>query len=254
MRLDTVIIEDEYEVAQNLISLLEQNDSFEDINVLAILSSIQDSVGWLLENPAPDLIFMDINLSDGLSFQIFEEIKVKCPIIFTTAYDQYAIKAFKLNSIDYLLKPISRSELNGALEKYKSTYLKQITADDLRSLLPVPGKQYKTRFLVTEGKKMKWIGIDKVAYFYGAGGMVLLISKDGNQNVVSSSLNELEEKLDPLNFLRINRNFLINIESVIEIENYFNNRLIVKLKPTATEPAIVSRPKVAQFKNWLEGA
>jgi len=246
-----LIIEDEEEASDRLQMLLQKYDS--QIQIAETLPSVEDTVAWLQSQPAPDLIFMDIHLADGLSFEIFELLNVQSPVIFTTAYDQYTLKAFKLNSIDYLLKPINYQEMVHAIEKYKNLYEKSsFNFQHLADLLKSPTKAYKSRFLVKSGNKMTFVVVEQIAYFQAVERVVFLVTKDNKQYLIDDTLESLEEVLNPQVFFRINRTFIVHIQAIQEIEPYFNSRLVVFTTPTCKETMIVSRPKVAAFKNWLD--
>jgi two-component system response regulator LytT len=248
------IIEDEELAVKKLEKTLASVD--EAAQVVGIADSIQASIEWLSQNPQPDLILMDIELADGQSFEIFKLIEVKSPVIFTTSYDEYALKAFKVNSIDYLLKPIQKDELKAALEKYKKSLNKknaEINIENLvnelqQKLKPV---EYRKRFLVKYGQKLVSIEIADIAYFYSDGRLNFFKSTDNKKYVVDYTMDELEEFLDPDRYFRISRSFYVSIDSIEKIEDYFGNRLILHLKPMVDKEALVSREKVSDFKKWM---
>ncbi|MFY0650762.1 MAG: response regulator transcription factor [Cyclobacteriaceae bacterium] len=246
-----LIIEDEFYAAQKLIRQLNNIDP--EIEVLETLDSVDESVKWLKANTA-DLIFLDIHLGDDESFKIFERIKVKTPIIFTTAYDQYAIKAFKLNSIDYLLKPINKNELKVAIEKYHEQKL-QPQAFDYNTLLSSlkSGEQssYQKRFMVYVGDKVKSIPVEDVAYFFAEGKYAYLVSNAGKEYIVDYTLEKLDKLLNQDKFFRINRQFIIGIEAIDEMIAYTKGRLKIELNPTSKKEAIVSIERASEFKKWL---
>lgn len=259
----TILIEDEYPAAERLEKLIKKADA--SIQILDILESIEDAKAWFAKNPAPDLIFSDIQLSDGLSFQIFEEVTIKSPIIFTTSYDEYAIKAFKVKSIDYLLKPIKQQELQNAIEKFKKLksefseqqHLENLYMLKMESLLDTlrpMEKRYKSRFLVTQGDQLLPIPTEQIAYFFTSNEMLCLVQKDNKQFLLDYTLEELGLCLDPAHFFRINRQFLAHISSIRKIHNYFNGKLKLELMPTPAQEVLVSREKAALFKKWIEGA
>ena len=246
-----IIIEDEQIAAEKLEALLLEIDS--NIKVVAKLNSISDSVKWLLNNEA-ELIFLDIQLSDGLSFSIFEQVSTSTPIIFTTAYDQFAIKSFQLNSISYLLKPIRKSDLVDSLQKYKS--IKSAFMIDFESLLAtLHGKEpeYKKRFLVQIGEKIKKIEVTDIAYFYSLEKGVFLKTFQGSTLPVDYTLDRLESLLNPESFFRINRKYLINMDSICEMSAYSRSRIRLELKPKVadTSETIVSIDRASEFKKWL---
>lgn len=248
-----VIIEDEKIAAGNLTRLLQETEP--GIEILDVITSVKDSVS-ALPYLSPDLIFLDIQLSDGISFTIFESVNVNAPVIFTTAYDDYAIRAFKLNSIDYLLKPIKKSELVAAIHKYKSmrdAFLPDI--NKLLSLIPSNDKSgYKRRFLIQFGEKMKKVTAGEIAYFYAIGKNVFLVTEQGSTYPVDSTLEKLETETDPDAFFRINRKLLISYESIIKITPFSRSRIMLELRPALPKDieAIVSIERVRDFRNWME--
>jgi len=252
--MNVVIIEDEELSAQRLEKMILETDP--QIRVLAKLESIAAAVEWFRSNPDPDLIFLDIHLEDGLSFSIFEQVDVQSPIIFTTAYDEYAIRAFKLKSIDYLLKPITREELEKSILKYRNWSLPAKQVVDIRALYEMmrPQKQYTSRFSVTIGDRIKSIPAKDVAYFYSAEGITFMVCTDTHEFTLDASLETLEHDLDPSKFFRINRQFLVGLESVVQAHIYPKSRLKLELKPNPRQELFVSIDRVAGFKRWLEGA
>jgi DNA-binding LytR/AlgR family response regulator len=259
----TIIIEDEYPAAERLEKLIKKAD--ESMQILTVLESIEVAKKWFSENPAPDLIFSDIQLSDGLSFQIFEQIPIKSPIIFTTSYDEYAIKAFKVKSIDYLLKPIKPQELQNAIEKFKNLKnefsqgqnlgnLYTLKMESLLDTLQTAEKKYKSRFLVEQGDQLLPIPTDQIAYFFTSNEMLCLVRKDNKQFLIDYTLEELEQCLDPTHFFRLNRQFFAHISAIQKIHTYFNGKLKLEIAPTPTQEVLVSREKASAFKKWIEGA
>ena len=233
-----------------------------DAEVVGITDSIKTTVEWINENPAPDLILMDIELSDGQSFEIFSRVTLKSAVVFTTSYDEFALKAFKVNSIDYLLKPIQKEDLQAALQKYKqmkSLYNKPETpAPDLNmeSLVKelrqkLQPKEYRKRFLVKNAQKLVSIEVDDIAYFFSDGRLNFFKTTDNKKFVVDYTMDELEEMLDPDKYFRISRSFYISVDSVDQIHDYFGNRLLLHVRPEVDKEAIVSREKVAEFKKWM---
>lgn len=245
-----VIIEDEHLAAKRLSRLLHKLEP--EIEILKIIDSVKNAVEWLGKNE-PDLIFLDIHLADGNSFSIFDQVEVKAPIIFSTAYDQYAIKAFKLNSIDYLLKPIDKDELKQSLEKFKSVRnaAPKIDFEALMASMQEPKTTYQKRFMITSGEKIKSITIDEVAYFYGQQKFVFLITQDNRRHIIDYTLGKLENLLDPEKFYRINRQFIISFEAISNMVAYSKSRVKVDLEPTSDIEAIVSIEKTKRFKEWL---
>lgn len=226
--MDIIIIEDEKIAADSLEKILKSIDS--DINVLAKIESVRNAVKWLLNNTC-DLIFLDIQLSDGISFSIFEQVEVRIPIIFTTAYDQYAIKAFKLNSIDYLLKPIEVNELGESILKFKN--LSEIKNINFKALIESLQKrvQYQTRFMIYAGNKIRSIKVQDIAYFYVREGSVFLCANDGKQYDIDYTLDKLQQILEPDFFFRISRQFIVNIEAIDQMFPMSKSRLKLDLKP-----------------------
>ncbi|MCU0353374.1 MAG: LytTR family DNA-binding domain-containing protein [Cytophagales bacterium] len=254
----TIIIEDEYPAAERLCELIRLVAP--EITVSAILGSVSAAKSWLGRHPAPDLIFSDIQLSDGLAFEALETVAAKTAIVFTTSYDQYAIRAFKLNSMDYLLKPIKQTDLRTALDKYKTLKAESPLQEDiarLQSLMeafqPVPAKQYKDRFLVRHQERLITVGCQEIAYFYTANEMVMLQKKDGQQFLIEHSMEELETLLDPKIFFRLNRQLIAHLEAIKKICLHFNKRLKIEMTPPLKEEIIVSKEKTPAFKRWLEG-
>jgi len=244
-----IIIEDEKLAADNLQALIESVDK--GIEIIARIESIRSTVKWLSTNTC-DLIFMDIQLSDGNSFTIFEQVDVKTPIIFTTAYDQYAIKAFKQNSIDYLLKPINKDELALSINKFKDLNQSQ-PALDIKALIesikqPI---QYHERFLVSAGMKLKTMKSVDVAYFYVKENAVFLCSKDNKHYDLDFTLDKLEKILDPNIFFRINRQYIVNIDAIENMITVSKSRLQLNVNPKANEDVIVSVNNVHDFRIWL---
>lgn len=248
-----IIIEDEKPAARRLKRLLDDMQ----IEVQAMLHSVSESIDWFLKNEHPDLIMLDIQLSDGLSFEIFDQIKINSAVILTTAYDEYALKAFKLNSIDYLLKPIDVDELKIAIDKFKSNYSKpqslKIDIEQIKKLLVNPlDKDYKKRFTIKIGQHIRMVNTKDIECFYSENKASYLYSIENKNYLIDCSLEQLENELDPLIFFRVNRKFFINIEAIKDIISYTNSRLQIKLNHFNEFDIIVSREKVKDFKHWLE--
>ena len=249
-----LIVEDEELAAKKLQKILVAVDP--SVMVTGVTDSIKTTVEWLQENPQPDLILMDIELSDGQSFEIFNLTEVKSPVIFTTSYDEFALKAFKVNSLDYLLKPVQKDELEVALKKFhklKGSQQSDMNIDQLvkelqSKLKPV---SYRKRFLVKHAQKLISMEVGDIAYFYSDGRLNFFKTTDNKKFVVDYTMDELEEMLDPERYFRISRSFYVSINSVDKIDDYFGNRLILALKPAVDKEALVSREKVTEFKNWL---
>ena len=247
-----IIIEDEAVAVRQLIRVLQKVAP--TIEIVETLESIESAVYWFSNNAEPDLIFLDIHLSDGLSFEIFNHVKLKCPIIFTTAYDEYAIQAFKVNSIDYLLKPIKESELAQAIEKYKSLQsvpvLEQQVTQLLQSYQQSISKNYKTRFLVKKQDQLKAIESSSVSYFYSEDKITFLRTAS-SKYIVNYSLNDLEKMLNPNDFFRLNRKMITSFSAIQKIHKYFNGKLLIELSPAISEKTVISREKAIVFKEWL---
>ncbi|WGK64289.1 LytR/AlgR family response regulator transcription factor [Croceiramulus getboli] len=255
MALQALIIEDEQPAARRLSRMLQK----EDVEVLAMLHSVKEAVNWFKHNEHPGLIFLDIQLSDGLSFKIFDEVDVRSAIIFTTAFDEYALQAFKLNSVDYLLKPIDDEELAAALQKYKlnSTQKPEVKLnfDDIRKLLgatPVE-REYKKRFTTKIGQHIKMVTVDEIECFYSENKGTYAYTTDKRSYLLDHlTLEQLETELEPETFFRVSRQFIVNIEAIRDIISYTNSRLELKLNHFDEDQIIVSRERVKDFKLWLE--
>jgi len=250
----TIIIEDEEYAARRLENLIHECDP--TIEVVAKLQSVKESVIWLKTNSHPDLIFLDIQLEDDLSFAIFEQVQVQSKIIFTTAFDEYAIKAFKLKSIDYLLKPINKDELCQAIIKYKQwDNGKNVYVDpvELRKLMLPNQPDYRDRFLVTVGEKLKSIHVEDIAYFFSTSGITFVVMNTKNQYSIDLSLDTIREQLNPDDFFRINRQYFIRLQAIGNVIIYPKSRLKVVLNPPTDETIFVSLEKVPEFKRWMDG-
>ena len=221
-----------------------------------MLHSVEESVAWLKANPHPDLIFLDIQLSDGLSFDIFNQVKLSSSIIFTTAYDEYVLKAFKLNSVDYLLKPVDEEELKFAIDKFEKQFQQASSSFNLNELKSLFSSQqtenYKERFSIKIGTSIKIIETENIECFFSENKATYIHTKDNRNYVIDFSLEKVEDQLDPKKFFRINRGQIIHIDSIKEITMYSNSRLKIVLNTYNELDLIVSREKVTDFKNWLE--
>lgn len=251
--MNVIIIEDEKPSARRLQRMLKNLN----IEVNVLLHSVEESIDWFNKNTHPDLIFLDIQLSDGLSFEIFESIDIQSAIIFTTAYDEYALKAFKLNSIDYLLKPIDDEELQFAVEKYanlnNTKKLVTLEFNDIKKLLVNPiDREYKKRFSVKVGQHLKLIYADDIECVYSENKGTYLHTVEGRNYLIDQSLEQLEQELEPNTFFRINRKFFVNINAIKDMVNYTNSRLQIKLRSYNDDEVIVARERVKDFKAWLE--
>jgi DNA-binding LytR/AlgR family response regulator len=247
-----IIIEDEKPSARRLKRMLATLGSA----VMATLHSVEASILWFQEHEHPDLILLDIQLSDGLSFEIFEKIEVRSAIIFTTAYDEYALKAFKLNSIDYLLKPIDHDELENALEKFADNQLAkqslQVDLNQIRKLLVNPlERSYKERFTIKLGQHLKMIPIGEVECFYSENKGTYIATNGKRNFLIDGTLEDIDADLDPLKFFRVSRKFYVNINAIKDIVAYTNSRLKLVLHSFSETEIIVSREKVKDFKKWI---
>lgn len=248
----SLIIEDEKAAVRNLKALLAEVDP--DIEVVAVTDSIMESIEWFKNNPMPELVFMDIHLADGSAFEIFEHISITCPIIFTTAYDEYAMKAFKVNSIDYLLKPIGVNDIQKSLFKLELLQVKPQREQDIKSLLQVLKQEtrYKSHFLIpVKGDKLLPLSVDSILYFFIQNGVVKAVLSGENEYVLNQTLDELAEFLDPANFFRVNRQYLVSRKAIQDIDLWFNSRLSINLKVPVPERILVSKVRVAEFKEWF---
>jgi len=246
-----LIIEDEKAVSDILIRFLNKIDK--EIEVLDVLISIEKAINWLNSNSEPDLIFMDVKLPDGNSFEIFDNVLIESPIIFTTGYDEFALQAFKVNSIDYLMKPLNPVELKNSIEKYKKITQKNKIAEIDQFIEKFNKPNFKTRFLVKTSKNYQSISTCDVAFICVENKLTFLYTSSNQRFIMDNTLDEINKSLSPDTFFRINRQFIINFNSIESIENYFNNRLNLKLTVQAreTEKVLVSAKKVSEFKTWL---
>ncbi|WP_421797130.1 LytR/AlgR family response regulator transcription factor [Haliscomenobacter sp.] len=248
-----LIIEDELPAARRIEQLIRQQRP--QVEILAVIDSISEAVKWFAQNPAPELILMDIHLADGLSFDIFQSIKIQSMVIFTTAYDQYAIRAFKVNSIDYLLKPIDALELKNALDKYDQVRGNTASFDYsmLNGMLDnLKNRNYRERFLVKFGNAFTYIQAQEMRFCYAEDSLVFTRLADGKKYSLDHTLEQLEQLLNPTHFFRINRKILLHIDAVDKIHPYFNNRLKLELQPSPGFEIVVSRERVQDFKNWID--
>ncbi len=250
-----VIVEDERAAVRNLTALL--TDVTPEMEIIAVLDSISESVEWFKEHKSPDLVFMDIHLADGSAFEIFRHIEIACPVIFTTAYDEYALKAFKVNSVDYLLKPIGAEDVRNALKKlelFRSATGEPESGEDIQGLIRMLRRQesYKTHFLVPQkGDKLLPLSVESVYYFYINEGIVKAVTMEGKEYPVSHTLDEIADSLNPIRFFRVNRQYLIARKAIKDIDLWFNGRLSVNLIVPVPEKILISRVRVAEFKEWF---
>jgi DNA-binding LytR/AlgR family response regulator len=245
-----IIIEDEKPAAEKLLKAIRLADT--SVEVVAVLNSVKASVEWLEQNPMPGLLFMDIELSDGLSFKIFDAINISSPVIFCTAFDEYWQEAFEHNSIDYLLKPIKEDKLEAALKKYAK--LKQHFSADLRQVLQTRqqiASDYKKRFLVKRGTDYVSIKTDDIAYFYATHKLVCMIDSKSQKFILDQSLADIEKQLDPSQFYRINRKYLVHLNAIKKIKSFPKSKLQLELEPAINEDIIISQDNVAAFKEWM---
>ena len=251
--MNVIIIEDEKPAARRLSRMLEKLE----VQVSTMLHSVEESINWFHNNAHPDLIFLDIQLSDGLSFEIFDEVAIDSSIIFTTAYDEYALQAFKLNSIDYLLKPIDEDDLKRAVTKFESRAPQsqnvQVNFEDIKKLLTNPlEREYKKRFTVKVGQHLKMIPIDAIECFYSENKGTYIHTTDNRDYLIDMTLEQLENELEPKTFFRISRKFFVNINAIKDMVSYTNSRLQIKLTTYKDQDVIVARERVRDFKDWLE--
>jgi len=254
--MNVLIIEDEPFARAELKRLIQATGR--QVNVLEELDTVEDSIHWLKTHQPPDLIFLDIQLADGISFEIFRQVQVKTPVIFTTAYDEYAIRAFQLNSIDYLLKPVRQEKLEYALQKLESLQNDRqqapgwLTPEQLTNMLNAARWEYKSRLLVKIGDQLKSVEIADVAYLLAEDDVVFVVMKDGGRYIIDQALNEMESLLDPRIFFRITRNCIASISSIKKVSKYFNSRLLVELIPPAPDKLLISRVRVPDFMKWMD--
>jgi DNA-binding LytR/AlgR family response regulator len=249
-----LIIEDEPQAIKRLETLVE--DLIPGSTILAKIDSVKGSVTWLRDNSPPDLIFMDIQLADGISFQIFEQCQVKSPVIFTTAYDAYALKAFKVNSIDYILKPVDKDDMERALKKLNSlTQGKDHSTEMLANIgeaVKLLTRKYKTRFVLKVGEHLKSIEVSDIQYFFSLEKATFAKIADGRKHILDFTLDQLEEVVDPEHFFRINRKYIVSAPAIQDMVSYTNSRLKLVLKGSDDSDIIVSRERVQEFKDWLD--
>lgn len=245
-----LIFEDEAPAARKISKLIKELDP--NIEILDIIESVADGREWFEENELPDLIFSDIQLSDALSFELYREIDLKVPVIFTTAYNEYAIEAFRHFSIDYLLKPIKIEDLEKAITKFKEFGKKENSQADFDAIISkISGKSYRNRFLVSYRDGLIPVEASEIAYFFSEDSVTFLVKKDKKKYVLNEPLDTIEHQLDPSVFYRANRKFILSADSVKKVEPYFNQKLIVKVEPHIEQEITISKIKATAFKNWL---
>lgn len=248
-----LIIEDEILASKHLKQVLHEVG---DIDVIAVLESVRETVKWFETNPGPDIIFLDIHLSDGSSFEIFKRVKITSPIVFTTAYDEYALKAFKVNSIDYLLKPIEAGDVRNALKKLKELSASDSVQDAINNLITTfkKGSKYKSHFLIpSRGDKLIPLQTDDLACIYVDSGNIKALTFEGKSFSLDYTLDQLTEMLDPEIFFRANRQYIISRKSIKDIDLWFNSRLSVNLRVVVPEKIVISRGRISDFKDWFGG-
>jgi DNA-binding LytR/AlgR family response regulator len=251
-----LIIEDEKPAAEHLQRLINQVDI--KIDIITIISSVDEALLWFDNNPLPDLIFLDVQLSDGLSFEIFNHINITCPVIFTTAYEEYALKAFKVNSIDYLLKPIGIDDLKSAINKFTSFNYNIINTYDqtlkykVDQVMKLLTNNYKARFVVNAGMHIRSVEVEKINLFYSLEKSTFLLDNTGKSYDIEYSLEQIEKLTDPKQFFRISRKYIANIKAIADIISYSSSRLKLKIASSDDDDILVSRSRLIEFKRWLE--
>jgi DNA-binding LytR/AlgR family response regulator len=252
-----VIIEDEIPAQRLLKETLQEIEI--KTEVVCCLNSIKSAVDWFQNNPHPAIVLLDIQLSDGLSFEIFKQVKVDSTIIFTTAFDEYAIQAFKVNSIDYLLKPVEKDELQTAFEKYQqynTQFIQEknsnVDFSELAALIKSEKTEYRKRFLIQSNESFFHLPVDDIAFFYSMQGITFAVTFEKREYPVNFSLESLKEQLNPDIFFKINRQFIVNIDAIKRVHSYFNGKLKLEIKPSHTEDIIVGKDKAAAFKRWMD--
>lgn len=249
-----LIIEDEAPAFRRFQKILEEVQP--GIEIIEVIDSVEESVKWLRTHKAPDLIFMDIQLSDGISFEIFDQVKITRPVIFTTAFDEYMLKAFKVNSIDYLLKPIKVEDLAHSLQKFKAmkaAFGQELDPDlnTLISRIKIDDRKHKSRFLVRQGEKLISIETNDIAYFQSRNGVSALVTKEDKKYIMDQTLDELSQHLNPEKFFRANRQFLIHFCTIKSVRKYYKGKLIIELTLPTTDSLTVSSERASIFKEWL---
>ena len=246
-----LIIEDEVMAAKTLKKLLLEVSP--GVEIVGVLESIEDSVDWIASHPMPDLMVMDIHLADGSSFAIFEKVNITCPVIFTTAYDEYALKAFEVNSIDYLLKPISKEALEHALNKFYSLSEKRVNVGQLDKLMSQLGekKRYRSCFLLPERDKLVPVLVNSIVYIFIDAKTVKIVTTSGKVYYMNHTLDDIMSELDPWVFFRANRQFIVSRDSIKDVSVWFGNKLAINLNVEVPEKIIVSKARVSEFKNWF---
>ncbi len=248
--MNVVIVENERPAAEKLQWLI--NEIQPEIKIAVVLETVEESVNWFKSNTKPDLIFMDIQLDDGISFEIFDAVKIEAPVIFTTAFDEYAIRAFKVNSVDYLLKPIDKDSLQAALAKYNKLFTEGSFETRLEKVLEQISVKYKSRFFIKVGVRFQSIPVEDICCFFVEERNSFIRTVKGKTYDLDFSLDQVNKMIDPEMFFRINRNFIVNLNCITEILSYSTNRLKIKLEHCENDDLIVSRDKVSEFKSWMD--
>ncbi len=249
--MNSIIIEDEKSSAEHLNRLLVEN--FKQLNIVAKLRSVEESIDWLKNNEPPELIFIDIELSDGTCFEVLDKTHNKSKLIFTTAYDQHAVKAFQYNSIAYLLKPINLDKLTDAINKLDTMFKNSVNDTNLIGELKKHFiKDYKKRFMIKQGEKLFHIKTEDIAYFVSEDGFTRAYLFDKKKHFVHHTIDELAQLVNPVDFFQINRKIIVNLEAIQEVKAYFNRRLLVDLIPPYIDDVLISKERVKSFKLWLD--
>ncbi len=249
-----LILEDEINAAKELQRILTELD--DSISILSIIDTVEDGIDYLSNNPAPDLIFSDIQLADGMCFEIYNKIQVSSPIIFCTSFDEYTLEAFETNAVSYILKPITTEKVSNALDKFnqfKNAFDPKTAANAMENLSKQLNSSYKKALLIDQRDKIIPLQVKEIAYFYKQQGMVNITTLSNQQYYMTSSLDELERSINPEDFFRANRQFLINRVAVINVERYFMRKLVVQLSVSVSEKIYISKAKAGDFLRWLEG-
>ncbi|WP_258101997.1 LytR/AlgR family response regulator transcription factor [Marinoscillum pacificum] len=254
MGLKVVIIEDEAPAFRRLQKILEEAEP--DVEIVEVLDSVEEAVNWISKHEAPDLYFMDIQLSDGISFEIFEKVRIMSPVIFTTAFDEYMLKAFKVNSVDYLLKPIKSEDLKNSLVKLNGlkTHFTSSSTDlhEVVKQIRMDTVEYKSRFLIKLGDKMIAVETNQISYFQTRNGVVHMTTKGSRNYFMDQTLDELETVLNPSKFYRANRQFIVSFDAIHTVHKYHKGKLLVEVTPKSKDEVVVSAEKATKFKQWLD--
>jgi len=245
-----LIIEDEVPAVKRLVQLI--NELEPSWKIVGKIDEVRTATSWLEINPQPDLIFMDIHLADGFSFEIFEQVKITAPVIFVTAFQEYAINAFRVNGLDYILKPIEKELLAEGISRFKNLQSpQQIDISAMSQFFKRNEHRYKERFLIKSGEELSFVRVSEIAYFLSEASYSFVVTKSGNRYILDQTMDQIEVELEPQLFIRINRKQIVSLDCIVKIGAYFNNRLKLELTPTEKNDTIVSRSRVKQFKEWL---